>query len=205
MSIGDKEIGLEFLKKGLDYHYGHGNPLGINIKESINCLLKAKSLGIVSARVFLAECEKNGEYVTTNIENAQRLCQEALELNIIQEANDGDQFSQIAVGHIYYWGYGVEENVQIALNYYRLASNQDNPIAQLFHGLLIIQIDQEGTESYNRSIELFTKSAEQNHAPAQLLLAELCSDEDNINDSIKWYQKAANQGHSKALTMLKEK
>eukprot|EP00298_Acanthocystis_sp_HF-20_P028587 c7361_g1_i1.p1 GENE.c7361_g1_i1~~c7361_g1_i1.p1 ORF type:complete len:250 (-),score=102.72 c7361_g1_i1:35-784(-) len=203
---GFKEtLAKEKLLKGLQYAYGLGCEQ-INYKMAIKYLTESKDLGNASAPVFLARLTKLGKGVSKSVNQAQALCFEALHLNIEQSANQGDEFSQAALGLMFYWGYGVPQDSHRAVFYYQKSAKQNNALAQydlgiLYHG----DIFGRGS-NVETSVQLITKSAEQQDADAQYILGMgykngqyLPRDEQK---SVKWFKKAAIQNNILAQNEL---
>jgi TPR repeat protein len=96
-----------------------------------------------------------------------------------------------------FYGYGVEQNQEVAVKLFRQAAEQNFAPAQEQLGMYLI--NQLGvTENKTEGVAWIRKAAEQNFAPAQFTLsycyAAGVSVKKDEKESLKWYQKAADNG-----------
>ena len=109
------------------------------------------------------------------------------------------------IGYLYEKGLGVEQNYAEAVNWYRLAAEQDymesqNNLGTMYekgHGVV---------RNYTEALKWYTLAAKQNFDIAKYNLGNMYEfgrgvSKDN-QETIKWYQSAAEQGNAKALSGL---
>ena len=116
-----------------------------------------------------------------------------------------DKKAQTNLGRMYLKGLGVNQNFAEALNYYRKAAEQENPIAQnqlgwMYHSGLGVEQD------FAVAMYWYLKSAEQGKAIAQNNLGCMYKNGFGVKrdyaEALSWFQKAANQNNSHALCNL---
>lgn len=110
-------------------------------------------------------------------------------------ANNGMAEAQNMLGVCYYNGYGVEKNLDLALEWYTKGAENGNANAQYMLGLAYIN-----SSKYNEAYHWFKKSAEQGNAYAQKELGMLYYwgrgvVEDN-DLAFEWFSKSAKNGYS---------
>ena len=117
----------------------------------------------------------------------------------------GKAWAQAHVGDKYYFGKGVEQSYEQAIEYFTLALQQDDPHAM--SGLGTMYHQGEGvTKSIEKAIELYTQAANQGHANAQVNLGCLFYHGNGVDQSNEhareWWIKAAVQDHEGVLKYL---
>lgn len=120
-------------------------------------------------------------------------------------ADQGYADAQNALGLMYYYGQGVEENNVKAAESYEKAAAQGNKYAQ--YNLAEMYVDELGVkQDYKVAAELYQKAVDQEYAPAQYsfgLMFEYGNGvKKNNKKAVELYQKAANQNDNDALYRL---
>lgn len=87
-------------------------------------------------------------------------------------AQNGNAVAQFNVGEIYEFGEGIHQNMQEALNWYRLAANQGNVGAQL-RLADIHYFGPPALQDFQESIKWYRLAADQGNAVAQVRLAAM--------------------------------
>ena len=125
--------------------------------------------------------------------------------NILELANEGDACAQNNLGAMYYYGHGVEQSYEKALEWLQKAAEQGFARAQYSLGCMY----DKGTgveQSDEKTAEWVLKAAEQGLARAQYSLgcmyAKGAGVEQSDEKAVKWYQKAAKQGIARAQNNL---
>ena len=126
-------------------------------------------------------------------------------------AEAGNVDAQGAIAGMYCEGKGVEQNIDRAIEWYRLAAEQGHPIAQNNLGTLLSVYKNNREEA----IKWLTAAAQQNAPFAQSALGDIFSEnpkqsEDrgrtfkNDAEALKWYKAAAAQNYPLACHRLGE-
>lgn len=110
-------------------------------------------------------------------------------------ANNGMGDAQYMIGACYYQGYGVDQDLNLALEWYTKGAENGNANAQYMVGLAYTN-----SSKYNEAYQWFKKSAEQGNAYAQKELGVLYYwgrgvVEDN-DLAFEWFSKSAKNGYS---------
>lgn len=110
-------------------------------------------------------------------------------------ANNGMPDAQYMVGSCYYQGYGVNQDLNLALEWYTKGAENGNANAQYMVGLAYTN-----SSKYNEAYQWYKKSAEQGNAYAQKELGILYYwgrgvVEDN-DLAFEWFSKSAKNGYS---------
>jgi uncharacterized protein len=120
-------------------------------------------------------------------------------------AEQGNVFSQNALGNIYFYGLGSNKNAAEALKWFKLSAEQGNADGQNSAGWIYargIGVDQD----YAQSLKWFRLAANQGNQFAQGNLADLYLNgfgvEKNFVEALKWYRLAADQGNAPAQNMV---
>ncbi len=112
---------------------------------------------------------------------------------------------QFFVGEMYYYGFGVEEDRNIAVKWYKKAADQGYVVSQWQLGFCYYT-GSGVTKSIKEAIIWFRKAADQGYANAQCALGNLYDvGRGVVRDSceaVKWYRKAAEQGFADAQLNL---
>ncbi|MCH5318983.1 MAG: SEL1-like repeat protein [Paramuribaculum sp.] len=116
-----------------------------------------------------------------------------------------DAVAQKVLGSLYYHGYGVKEDYNEAVKWYRMSAEQGYAEAQ--YNLGVMYNNGYGVkEDYNEAVKWYKKAAEQGFALAQNNLGLMYNDGQGVNqdhnEAMKWYMKAAEQGNAEAQTNL---
>ena len=116
-------------------------------------------------------------------------------------ALQGDAAAQMQLGFFYEMGYGAEQDMAMAANWYRKAAEQDNASAQ--YSLAELYYRGEGVEQdMAEAVRWFRKAAAQGNRNAQAYLAEAYFAGTGVPQdyakSARWAQHAAEQGDAKS-------
>ncbi|ACP20977.1 sel1 repeat protein [Candidatus Amoebophilus asiaticus 5a2] len=119
-----------------------------------------------------------------------------------KEAKKGNIKAQLELGRNYKAGLGVEEDLDEAEKWLRIAAEKyDNPDAQFELAEILPSIKED--EKFN----FYSKSASNGHVPAMYKLGETYSIGSELvakdeNEAIRWYTEAASKGHAAAAYAL---
>ena len=115
---------------------------------------------------------------------------------LTEAANKGNAEAQNKLGNCYFYGDGVEQDINEAVRYYRLSAEQGYPNGQLNLGECYFYGD--GVEqSFEEALKYFRLAADQEYAPAQGYLGK-CYEEglgvdQDLSEAFKYWQLAADQ------------
>jgi uncharacterized protein len=117
---------------------------------------------------------------------------------LTKSAEQGNQYSEAALGALYHYGKGVPKDRELAIFWYTRSAKQGNQVAQYELGE-IYRFDPPGIPSASLvALKWFTKSALQGYPKAQKRLGEIYQHGDgvSVNNKLafKWYLLAAEQG-----------
>ncbi len=201
----DAEKGDAAAQALLSWYYDNGmNKVKINEKEALEWARKSADQGNPFGQFQLAWFYDNDKILEKDTVKAEELYKAALPL-LRELAEKGNARAQCNLGYCYYWGYGVEENDEEAVKWYRLAAEQGYAVAQ--HHLGYCYHEGNGVaKDYNEAVKWYRLAAEQGDADAQCSLGE-CYDEGegvakDYNEAVKWYRLAAEQGDVTAQVYL---
>ncbi len=123
----------------------------------------------------------------------------------MQTAQQGEAFAQFNVAKHYWYGRGVTQSYQEAIQWYRRAAAQGYSNAQ-FNLALYYQEGIGVTQSYADAAKWYREAAKQGDKEAQFRIAEYYENGVGVTRSyqkaVKWYQRAAEQGHAEACYKL---
>lgn len=116
---------------------------------------------------------------------------------LLAVAEKGSSSVQFVLGRCYSYGFGIEQNYEEAVKWYRKAAEQGHAIAQNNLGGCYLQ-GHGVKQDFEEAFRLFLKAAEQGRATAQKNVG-ICYREgkgvkQNLEEAAKWYRKAAEQG-----------
>ncbi len=101
-----------------------------------------------------------------------------------------------ALGRMYYYGYGVEENTEEAIKMLKKSVDLGDTIAYTLLGGVYENID------INKALDYYKKGASLKNASAMISLADLYYEgkyvQQNLSKSIEWYEKAADLNDGRA-------
>ena len=120
-------------------------------------------------------------------------------------AEQGDADAQYNLGEMYYFGTGVPQDYQTALEWFKLAAEQGHADAQYILGVLYH--NGEGVlQDYKVALKWLKLAAEQGHATAQYILGSVYINGESVpqdyKTALKWYKLAAAQGNAGAQLNL---
>ena len=122
-------------------------------------------------------------------------------------ADKGKAWAQASLGDKYFFGKGVDQSYEKAIEYYTLAIQQNDSNA-MFDLANMYHRGQGVTKSFEQAIELYTQAVKQGHATAQFNLGVLYYNGNGVDQSYElareWWIKAAVQDHETALQYLQE-
>lgn len=114
-----------------------------------------------------------------------------------QSAERGDAKAQFDLGHMYYHGQGVQQNLVEAAQWYHKAAEQGHAKAQYGLGYMY-QLGQGVPQNYTEAARWYRKAADQGYAKAQTNLASMYGQglgvPQDYAESIRLYRKSADQG-----------
>lgn len=118
-------------------------------------------------------------------------------------ANSGDVDAQRCLGERYATGYTVEQDIDAAVFWCRMAALQDDKEAQYTLAILLEIINENDKKE---SMDWLHQAAKNNHAEAQFLLATKLEKGEGIDQDLEnalfWYTLAAENGHPAAQHFL---
>ena len=124
---------------------------------------------------------------------------------LFEAAGEGSARALSGLGYCYYRGYGVEENDEEAVKWFRLAARQGVSDAQYYLGMCLYYgwgAAQDDVEA----AEWFRKAAEQGDARGQYYLGNCVylgrGAEQNEAEAVKWFRLSAEQGYARAMYSL---
>ena len=189
----DKGNGMALYLMGDYYHYGY-NAVICGRDKGIEYYRKALQAGYAPAAYESDEQRKN-DLLNQWAEKNRALAQE------------GDCVAQNSLGDMYYFGHGVEQSYEKAVEWYRKAADQGYADAQTNLGYMYK--NGYGVEqSYETAVEWYRKAADQGYANAQNKLGIMYDNGQGVEQSyekaVEWYRKAADQGYPNAKKKLSE-
>ncbi len=117
------------------------------------------------------------------------------------KAEEGMAYSQFYIGWMYYSGSGVEENFDLAEEYFLKASLQNNERAMFYLGLVFIEI-----KEFKMAVEWFEKSASFNFPPALYRMGLYCDRGRHMKTdkslAFKSFELAGKLGHVPAMIQV---
>lgn len=122
---------------------------------------------------------------------------------LTKKGNAGDKVAQYKVGLMYSFGRGVEKDYNQALEWFRMAAEQDFDEAQYAIGRLYV-FGQGVKRDYGEAVKWYQKAAEQDYAQAQYGLGMMYASgrgvEQDYADAYFWYSLSAANGHDAATS-----
>jgi len=115
----------------------------------------------------------------------------------------GDAQAQYTLGECFYFGRGVEQNYNYALQWFNNAAQQNYALAQFAIGVCFERGN--GVDAnINQAVGWMIRAAENKLADAQSWLGNyyLSKDNPNCREAVKWFNLAVRQGHPVAQYML---
>ena len=123
-----------------------------------------------------------------------------------KSADQKNDQAQLLLGFMHEKGFGVEQNLDKAIEYYTMSANQSNAEAQHRLGSIFRRHDigakwwtsANHTNSVHspETLKWWTLAATQNHVPAQHDLGIFLYEKGDMVESLKWFIIAAQQGHN---------
>lgn len=154
------------------------------------CIENVKNKNTAESKYNLAECYRQLNNNTYNEEMAKLY---------LQAAQQGHPEAQNAIGACYQFGIGVEENIERAIEWYKVSADQNCVIAQYNLGICYY-------ENYDKLYIIYLeKAAEQNYDEALYQLGSYYESNEDYTLAKEYYEKAAEFGHKKAIKITKGK
>lgn len=120
-------------------------------------------------------------------------------------AKKGHPVAQNGLGVLYLNGWGVKQDFQGALQWFRKAAEQEEPRAQFNLGRMYDQ-GRGLSKDYEEAVKWYRKSADQGYPPGQSLLAGMYAQGDGVPqdyaEAMKWYRRAAENGDAVAQARI---
>jgi enhanced entry protein EnhC len=151
-----------------------------NPEQAIRWFKQAASVGDVNAQMFMAAAYLYGIGVKKNDDVARRF--------YIDAAKNGNAIAQFALAENFI-NSRHSGNGKLGLIWLNKSANNGNPRAQTMLGRLTIE-GKLVTKNKDAGIELLTKAAAQNYAPAMVALGDAALAENKPDEAVKWYDKA---------------
>ncbi len=154
---------------------------------------------------LLRYLDKNQAEITSN-QDAQLDCikQKINTIFTVANARNNETINTAAItlaGTLHALGLGVSRNLNLAMDFYKLAANQNNPVAKEYLGREYEKLDQ-----FNDAKQYYLAAAELENANAAYCLGCLYQHGKGIipdnNAAIAWFKKAASSGHVVAMHAL---
>ena len=190
MVVRDGEMALLWLQKAA----GQGDK---RIQEQVANVQFREPLRPATEAVASRQCRRTA--LDEDSKQVRAYCQQA--------AQKGDLAAQYYVGWMYYAGYGVEQNEELALQWFVKAAQQGNATAQYYVGTMSFFGEGLGPDSKNdyalalrwkEAAKWLSKSAQQGDAYAQFFLGSMYRDaHDTLGDkaeAARLIRLAAEQG-----------
>jgi TPR repeat protein len=99
-------------------------------------------------------------------------------------------------------GYGVKQDEEAALQYFRKAADLGNPEAQYYVGELLTQLTNANPVPYKIGLEMKQCAADQEHAEAAIDTAINKKHHSHFSEALKYYHLATKAGNSTAAFVL---
>ena len=120
-------------------------------------------------------------------------------------AQKGNRRAQRVLGSSYRWGWGVQKDLEKAVEWYTKAAEQGDVTAQ--YNLGICYFCGKGVDrDEKKAVEWYTKAAEQGDVDAQYSLGKCYyygrGVEEDFEKAMEWNAKAVKQGHTKAQEIM---
>ena len=183
-----------------------------DIEKGIKWLEQAAEQDNDVALISLATLYAEGKHIKQDYSRSLNLYKQAARFNIS---------AQYLLGNIYWDSKIVKTDKEKAIQYFKMAAENNNLKAQMTLGILYMNGDGINKD-YAQSLHWLTKAAEQGDADAQFLLARIYMQDDielvfndypsmetikemtskNIEEGVKWLRKSAEQDNLSAQRSL---
>lgn len=182
----------EMYKKGNEYEHGLNNR-GVSLPKAFGYYKASAEKNNAKANVKMGEIYLSKLYPFNDKSKSDKYYAKALKALKQQEGYSGDACYQL--GRMYNNGLGVAKDPELAVNYFRAASEKGNVDAYYELGL-VYQAELERVEAFN----CFMKAAEKGHPVSMLEIARAyetgLGTAKNRDEAIAWYTKCENTGSS---------
>jgi hypothetical protein len=118
----------------------------------------------------------------------------------------GSEEAMMAIADCYFYGRGIEKDLEQAVHWYEKVADNDNTTAMYNIGVCYMQ--NSDICDYDKAIEWITLAAEHGHTTAQYTLGQLYLNGNgtivalNPNKGIEWLSKAADNGNNDAAYVI---
>jgi TPR repeat protein len=164
--------------------------------EAVRCYRKAAELGHRRGALMLAECLRHGVGTPADLEQSVIWYRKAATLFD----------AKIALGDMYYYGWGVGRNEREAVRWYEQAVAQHEDAYAMYSLGYCLLHGHGGRRDARAALGLLRRSAWLGEADAQFELGSAyyrgAGANSNPRLAIKWLRSAATLGHAQAITFL---
>ncbi len=187
----EKELYNSYYMLGMIYGY---DKTLFDYEKAVFCFEKSAELGQTDALIKLGKIylEGLGDIVPNQEKAFDSFYKAAKADNIL-----GCEWT----AYCYYWGYGVQQNKQEALQFYNVAAQRGASHSQYMMGMLYGY--DLTPRNYREAAIWFRRAAEQGHSDAQLKLGFYCHHGRGVMRNYKkafaLFEQAAAQGHTTAM------
>ncbi len=194
---GQSELGTAYI---------HGRGVTKDVQKAMEWYLKAAEQGNLMAQYMLAVAYSSGDEGITKNETQATFWGR----KVVNAAEQGNATAQSHLGYMYQYGYGVAQDYQKAMEWYRKSDGQG--ISSHGQNNLAANIYREavkyyGQKEYNKALPLFKQVAEFGNTDAQNFLGLMYQNGEGVikdnQKAVEWYRKAAEQGNTVAQANLK--
>jgi TPR repeat protein len=180
---------------GVAHRYYNGIGVNIDRNKSFEWYNKAASIGSADGIWSLAKLfYLSGEVVVKDPVEGERMLQEAFRI-FLNQANQGDAYSQNAVGNMLLQGEGVARSYEQALDWYRLGAGNGN-IWSMYSLAEAYLYGRGVINDYDLAIEWLARFAEKG-GPDE------CFRLDNIASKFRWGWDGVLLDHAKSMKLLR--
>lgn len=159
-----------------------------------------------TARRWEPKCrdENNSDNVTNilrisdlnNLRNSKYIEESVKWISIASEK--GNDYAELTLASLYWNGYGVTKNDELAISLYKKSAEQGNVISQL----ILAEIYGTKPNGEEESIKFYNLCAENGNSTCQDWLGDLFYRKEKYSDAFKWYSLAANNGSTSSQNHL---
>jgi len=173
--------------------YGYDETL-FNVEKAVSCFEKSAKLGQTDALVRLGTMHLHGVGAITP--DQQKAFQYFIQATLADNSLGWEW-----AAYCHYWGYGTQQNIQKALQFYHKAAQKGSCHSQYMLGY-IYGYDVKPPD-FKKAARWFRKAARQGHSDAQLKLGFYYHHgrgvKQNYKTAFKLFTQAAAQGHAIAM------
>lgn len=176
--------GFDEIKEARDYYNGI-NGVKRNKSLAFELFEKLAKSGNPFAKYYLGRCYENGDGVSEDHKNAEKLYQDAIK-GFLKLSDKGDTYAQFYLGLCCYNGRGVEKSYTDAFKWYKESAEKGNAFSQ--NNLAYMYENGDGvTQSITESLKWFEKSDQNGNVDATLRLGHYYYNKGDFANAIKFY------------------